>query len=101
MNSAVEADAPFEEDPSESVNSENSDSHEDSGSGASTSNNLTDRSDTKIELIHMQHEEAQVRKARYILAIMTLLCAVSVTVAVYFSASKNEYHSFEEEVRFV
>ena len=102
MDSTVDANLLHEQDPSESIDSDNSDSHEDSGSGTSTSNNHTDPSgdDGKgIDLLFMKREEAHVRKARLLLLGMTLVCAVTVTVAVYFSASKNEYQSFEEEVR--
>lgn len=102
MNSAVEADTPeMHEEPSESVDSDNTDSHDDSGSGTSTSNNHTDRTDAKVDLLFLQHEEKQVRMARYILAIVTLLCAVTVTLAVFFSNSNDEYRHFEDEVRFV
>lgn len=99
MNSDVKVVDLFEEDPSESVDSNNSDSHEEGGSDVSTTNNFTDRSDSNVELLHVQHEERQVRKAKYMLAIMTLFCAIAVSVVVYFSASQNEYHGFEEEVR--
>jgi hypothetical protein len=99
MNFTVEDDKPHE--PSESVDSDDSDSYEDSGSGTSTSNNLTDQRDTKIDSLFIQREEMHVRKARYILSIMTLVFAVTVTLAVYFSGSESQYRSFKEEVRFV
>jgi hypothetical protein len=101
MNAAFEADAPktHDEDPSESVESDNTDSHDDSGSGTLTSNQLADQPDAKIDLLHLKREEKQVRKARYMLAIATLLFAVTVTVAVFFSGSKDEYRNFDEEVR--
>jgi hypothetical protein len=99
MNFPIEEDTPNEQDPSESVDSDDSESHEDSGSGTSTSNNLADRLDSKIDHLFIQREETQVRKARYILAIMTLLFAVTVTMAVYFSGSKDQNRNFTEEVR--
>jgi hypothetical protein len=96
----VDTPMPHQDDPSESVESDDTDSHDESGSGTSTPNNLTDRSESKVALLHLQHEETQVRKARFILALMTLVFAVTVTVAVYFSARNGEYRKFEEEVRF-
>jgi hypothetical protein len=101
MNSAVDGDTRHEHDPSESVDSDDASSDEDSGTGTSTSNNFSDQRDSKIDHVFIQREEMRVRKARYILAIMTLVFAVTVTVAVYFSARNGEYQNFEDEVRLV
>jgi hypothetical protein len=71
-----------------------------SGSGTSTSYgrelSSTDTDDRRMEII--EQEEKRVRKARYVLTAATIICAVAVTIAVYFSAKKSEYQSFLNEV---
>jgi hypothetical protein len=46
-----------------------------------------------------KHEEKAVRKARMIVVVAFITCAVAVSVAVYKFASKADFRSFELEVR--
>ena len=92
-------------DKSESIESENSSvQHEDkSGSGTSASINLSEASSKELDrrMAIIESEEKHVRKARYLLAVATIVCAAVVTVAVLISSKRNEHRTFENEVNAV
>ena len=84
---------------SESIESENS-SVDKSGSGTSASIVLSEASSKEMDkrMAIIESEEKHVRKARYLLALATVVCAAVVTVAVFCSSKRNEHRTFKNEV---
>jgi hypothetical protein len=68
------------------------------GDGTETGNTITsslNNGDNKF----IQVEELNVRRARRLVGIGFVLCAVAVSIAVFFFAKRSDEHAFEVEVR--
>lgn len=94
MDPSMNAVSPIE------VNHDESESlYSDDSSQSDSSNNVVpdDRRKEKARQF-IECEEYRVRRARSILCLMTMFCAVAVSVSVYASAVQYEYRTFEKEV---
>lgn len=90
-------------DQSESASSDD-DVGDNSGSATGTSTSFPDQQSMgedarRMEII--EREEKRVRKARYALIAIMIICASAVTAAVYISTKNNEYDVFVRKVSFL